>query len=269
MSINTLFLLPPFFLFLLQIYPFRYSYWHKLLPLLLTGECDEVEEIRVLAVSEFHKVNSPTTTTTPGPHFPHNNNRMFIFSHLFIFSRHYLTHQTLSHLLLQLLPQGRRTVRKRERGRAQRAHGLRAAVIRAAGLSRHRVQQHLQDHSGAGEGCDRLECALSQVNVCVVGRGGEIVCVCVCVVCVCVCVCVFCVCVCCVCCVCVCVYVAVKNSTHFFTCHILPSPIADKPSPCSPCWCDTRAATSPCTSRRFFWRFIASCRTRNLIFLNL
>lgn len=34
----------------------RYSFWHKLLPILLSGETDEVEEIRDLARESFWKV---------------------------------------------------------------------------------------------------------------------------------------------------------------------------------------------------------------------
>lgn len=34
----------------------RYSYWHKILPILLSGETDEVEEVRDLARESFWKV---------------------------------------------------------------------------------------------------------------------------------------------------------------------------------------------------------------------
>jgi dynein assembly factor 5 len=34
----------------------RYSYWHKIMPLLLPGELDDVEELQVLAREAFVKV---------------------------------------------------------------------------------------------------------------------------------------------------------------------------------------------------------------------
>lgn len=37
----------------------RYSFWHKIMPILLVGERDEVEELRVFAKEAFEKV-APT-----------------------------------------------------------------------------------------------------------------------------------------------------------------------------------------------------------------
>ena len=44
----------------------RYSYWHKIIPLLLSGEADEVQEVQTVAREAFHEVRAQALSAVWG-----------------------------------------------------------------------------------------------------------------------------------------------------------------------------------------------------------
>jgi hypothetical protein len=82
----------------------RYSFWHKLLPILLSGETDDVEEIRDLARESFWKVRGLACAAISNGCPP---TRLYTVT----FCRRYILH---------FIATGRPALRKGERGEAER-----------------------------------------------------------------------------------------------------------------------------------------------------